>query len=196
MSAACRPRWSSPVPCRRQYRPAAVPASFNPSLVIATRCPAGLQGLHEAKLLLQGYPGRPRCPSGTACWCGARCRLSCSRSFGPVTAPRPGRGGQRRRPARQRHEVAGRKVFGERDARLLAALTELYETGSAERIDVAVVYGAKHAPSSRIRSPIRSATDHHLRCGSPRWSGDGPSYCRVFRPCREHRCRQRCPARD
>ncbi len=33
---------------------------------------------------------------------------------------------------------------GERDRRLLAALTELHEARSAERIDVAVVYGAAH----------------------------------------------------
>lgn len=44
-------------------------------------------------------------------------------------------------------EARVEKVFGdERDARLLAALTELHETRSAERIDVAVVYGAKHVP--------------------------------------------------
>jgi hypothetical protein len=35
---------------------------------------------------------------------------------------------------------------GERDDRLYAALVELHETRSGERIDVAVVYGAKHVP--------------------------------------------------
>jgi hypothetical protein len=38
-------------------------------------------------------------------------------------------------------------VFGgERDDRLFAALVELHEQRSAERIDVAVVYGAQHVP--------------------------------------------------
>jgi hypothetical protein len=38
-------------------------------------------------------------------------------------------------------------VFGgERDDRLLAALVELHETRSDERIDVGVVYGAQHVP--------------------------------------------------
>lgn len=37
-------------------------------------------------------------------------------------------------------------VGGERDDRLIAALAELVRTRSAERIDVAVVYGAQHVP--------------------------------------------------
>ncbi len=44
--------------------------------------------------------------------------------------------------AERLHSVFG----GERDARLLAAVTALYETHSAERIDVGIVYGAAHVP--------------------------------------------------
>ncbi|AXH91648.1 hypothetical protein AB0N38_07505 [Micromonospora aurantiaca] len=44
-------------------------------------------------------------------------------------------------------EHAERAFGGERDERLLAALSELIGTRSAERIDVAVVYGAGHVPA-------------------------------------------------
>jgi hypothetical protein len=36
--------------------------------------------------------------------------------------------------------------MGERDNRLFAALAELHETRSHERIDIGIVYGAKHVP--------------------------------------------------
>jgi hypothetical protein len=39
-----------------------------------------------------------------------------------------------------------RAVVGDRDERLLSVLSELVRTRSAERIDVAVVYGAGHVP--------------------------------------------------
>ncbi|MEV6517645.1 hypothetical protein AB0M37_17890 [Micromonospora chalcea] len=44
-------------------------------------------------------------------------------------------------------EHAERAFGGERDERLLAALSEVIRTRSAERIDVAVVYGARHVPA-------------------------------------------------
>ncbi len=44
-------------------------------------------------------------------------------------------------------EHAERAFGGERDERLLAALSELIRNRSAERIDVAVVYGAGHVPA-------------------------------------------------
>jgi pheromone shutdown protein TraB len=39
-----------------------------------------------------------------------------------------------------------RALVGERDERILSVLSELVRTRSAERIDVAIVYGAGHVP--------------------------------------------------
>jgi hypothetical protein len=44
----------------------------------------------------------------------------------------------------------------DRDERLLAALSELVRTRSSERIDVAVVYGARHVPAI-----VRGLADRH-----------------------------------
>ncbi len=49
-----------------------------------------------------------------------------------------------------------RAFGGDRDERLLAALSELIRTRSAERIDVAVVYGAGHVPAI-----VRGLADRH-----------------------------------
>ncbi|WP_326559940.1 hypothetical protein [Micromonospora sp. NBC_01796] len=49
-----------------------------------------------------------------------------------------------------------RTLGGERDERLLAALAELVRTRSAERIDVAVVYGAAHMPAI-----VRGLSERH-----------------------------------
>jgi len=43
-------------------------------------------------------------------------------------------------------ENLDRTFGGDRDERLLAALSDLVRTRSSERIDVAIVYGAKHVP--------------------------------------------------
>ncbi|MBB5112804.1 hypothetical protein AB0K27_25900 [Micromonospora echinospora] len=56
-------------------------------------------------------------------------------------------------PADERHaddevtEHFDRTLGGERDERLLASLAELIRNRSAERIDVAIVYGAGHVPA-------------------------------------------------
>jgi hypothetical protein len=49
-----------------------------------------------------------------------------------------------------------RVLLRERDARLLAALTEIHRTRSHERVDVAVVYGAGHVPTL-----VRGLLDRH-----------------------------------
>ncbi|SCG45201.1 hypothetical protein GA0070609_1595 [Micromonospora echinaurantiaca] len=49
-----------------------------------------------------------------------------------------------------------RTFAGDRDERLLAALSELVRTRSSERIDVAVVYGAGHVPAI-----VRGLVDRH-----------------------------------
>ncbi|MFC0504777.1 hypothetical protein [Micromonospora costi] len=53
-------------------------------------------------------------------------------------------------------EHFARTFGGERDERVLAALAELIRTRSAERIDVAVVYGAGHVPAI-----VRGLADRH-----------------------------------
>lgn len=49
-----------------------------------------------------------------------------------------------------------RTFGGDRDERLLAALSELIRTRSSERIDVAIVYGAGHVPAV-----VRGLADRH-----------------------------------
>jgi hypothetical protein len=49
-----------------------------------------------------------------------------------------------------------RTFGGERDERLLAALADLIRTRASERIDVAVVYGARHVPVI-----VRGLADRH-----------------------------------
>lgn len=53
-------------------------------------------------------------------------------------------------------EHVERVLLGERDARLLAALTEIHRTRAHERIDVAVVYGTGHVPAV-----VRGLLDRH-----------------------------------
>jgi hypothetical protein len=64
------------------------------------------------------------------------------------------------------HELAGQldDVFGgARDERLLAALSEIHQERAAERIDVAVVYGAAHAAA--IVHGLRRRHGYHARSG-------------------------------
>jgi hypothetical protein len=62
-------------------------------------------------------------------------------------------------------EHVDRVIVGERDARLLDALTEIHRTRADERIDVAVVYGAGHVPAV-----VRGLMDRHAyRARTAEW---------------------------